>query len=480
MSSLLDGSYVEELHNYMLFNKLNNAQPITLLDMRTSYDEFNMKRIRGSFHCPTVDSAMTQAKKSLFGEDETLFKTVKGMKYFGFLFPSNYSDDMKGELYSKLNSLITDNQGSIIAADLCQEFIAPTTLFPTVDQTQGNDDMTNTQSVEPTKESATSSNFKVKVYSLPDVDSFLQNYELCDVLFESGTTKRSVRNQYFATELIPNFLYLGDYENATNVEQLKAMQITHIIDATYEHLSEQKALSLGIKYLPVDIWDIEDADISTFLPMTNEFITQAMAENEASISNNEPKSNRVLVHCRAGWSRSPSIVIAFLMKFWNTTLLTTTRQVVKQRPMVCPNSGFRTQLISYEKDRLELLQHANLPHHHLLHLCTNEEELRLAICQESCLWVSSVAIETEFDRIPINAFKAKSAMKASMYPEHDVNDTNNIKPKKPFLKRGEGKKTGPVKSISKVKLTSRGSTSAVPSTADEEGAAGVESSSVQD
>ena len=55
----------------------------------------------------------------------------------------------------------------------------------------------------------------------------------------------------------------------------------------------------------------------------------------------------VLVHCRAGVSRSASIVIAYLMKELKLDFNTAYKLVLAARPIVSPNEGFEKQLRFY-------------------------------------------------------------------------------------------------------------------------------------
>jgi len=72
------------------------------------------------------------------------------------------------------------------------------------------------------------------------------------------------------------------------------------------------------------------------------FITSCLdfLETTLSVSSN----NKVLVHCRAGVSRSASVVIAFLMKHENISFDDALETVRNARPRVHPNRGFRSQL----------------------------------------------------------------------------------------------------------------------------------------
>ncbi|KAL3831706.1 hypothetical protein ACJMK2_023425 [Sinanodonta woodiana] len=57
----------------------------------------------------------------------------------------------------------------------------------------------------------------------------------------------------------------------------------------------------------------------------------------------------VLVHCNAGVSRSATIVIAYLMQFREMKYQEAFNYLKEKRPAICPNEGFRTQLLQFEK-----------------------------------------------------------------------------------------------------------------------------------
>ncbi|PPQ97720.1 hypothetical protein CVT26_001910 [Gymnopilus dilepis] len=60
--------------------------------------------------------------------------------------------------------------------------------------------------------------------------------------------------------------------------------------------------------------------------LADEFIDSARASN-----------GKILVHCRAGMSRSPSIVAAYLMKRYNMSLKQALGMCIRARPRVNPN-----------------------------------------------------------------------------------------------------------------------------------------------
>ncbi|CAO3640568.1 unnamed protein product [Cunninghamella blakesleeana] len=81
-------------------------------------------------------------------------------------------------------------------------------------------------------------------------------------------------------------------------------------------------------------------------PETNiiEWFSEAIAFIEESINNKEP----ILVHCLAGVSRSPTMVIAYIMAKeqlrWKIALV----KIKQVRPFIDPNTGFKNQLQLYQ------------------------------------------------------------------------------------------------------------------------------------
>ncbi|CUG94006.1 dual specificity protein phosphatase, putative, partial [Bodo saltans] len=81
---------------------------------------------------------------------------------------------------------------------------------------------------------------------------------------------------YYASEVIPQLLYLGDFENGQSKAQLQALQITHVIDATNVMSSKQSAKEIGINYLAVNVEDRPDANIAQFFDSVIDFVKVAL------------------------------------------------------------------------------------------------------------------------------------------------------------------------------------------------------------
>ena len=110
------------------------------------------------------------------------------------------------------------------------------------------------------------------------------------------------------TELIENFLYLGSSQTSKNIDGLRSLQITHIVNLA------------GKCHYPSEftygIFHIEDGlsknKLDKNLPLILQFIDQARQGNS---------SHRVLIHCRGGISRTPFIAILYLMHSMNMPLI---------------------------------------------------------------------------------------------------------------------------------------------------------------
>ena len=65
--------------------------------------------------------------------------------------------------------------------------------------------------------------------------------------------------------------------------------------------------------------------------------------------NVKTSGGRVLVHCRAGVSRSATVCMAYIMKTLDYDLKSAYDFVKSRRPCVSPNSHFMNQLLEFEK-----------------------------------------------------------------------------------------------------------------------------------
>jgi len=119
---------------------------------------------------------------------------------------------------------------------------------------------------------------------------------------------------------------------------MTALGITHMISV----MERTPTTTPHVPKFHVPIADSWDADILIYLDRTTEFIRQALADNE---------SNKVLVHCFQGVSRSATVVCAYVIaQAANPMTAAEAIDFVRaKRGIVSPNPGFRTQLATYSE-----------------------------------------------------------------------------------------------------------------------------------
>ncbi|KAH3756254.1 dual specificity protein phosphatase 1 [Pelomyxa schiedti] len=140
-----------------------------------------------------------------------------------------------------------------------------------------------------------------------------------------------------APDLVMDQLYLGDEKDAYTKMTLARLNITHVVTVTNvpDFTVYRDLFPPNVKCLVVDIDDRADQNISQYFNQTNAFIEAGR------------RVGNVLVHCVYGISRSASIVIAYVMSTRCLDFATAFRMVHRCRPIICPNVGFRHQLINY-------------------------------------------------------------------------------------------------------------------------------------
>jgi len=131
-----------------------------------------------------------------------------------------------------------------------------------------------------------------------------------------------------------DFMYLGSEWNASNLEELQANGVTHILNVTREI---DNFFPAGFRYLNIREYDVEETDLLQYWNTTYRFCRECLQAGGV-----------VLVHCKMGISRSASTVIAFAMKHFCWSLETALSHTASLRAVVNPNPAFRQQLVTYE------------------------------------------------------------------------------------------------------------------------------------
>ncbi|XP_059662923.1 protein-tyrosine-phosphatase IBR5 [Cornus florida] len=166
---------------------------------------------------------------------------------------------------------------------------------------------------------------------------------ICGHRMSVVSEKSSIQVSAFPSEILPEFLYLGSYDNASRSELLKTQGISRVLNTvpscqnlyknsfTYHCLQDDKTLQFddGIQ-----------------------FIEQC-----------ERDKARVLVHCMLGKNKSPAVVIAYLMKSKGWRLAQSYQWVKERRPSVELTQDVYQQLQEYEQKifAMPVLQSTGVP-----------------------------------------------------------------------------------------------------------------------
>ena len=130
-------------------------------------------------------------------------------------------------------------------------------------------------------------------------------------------------------------LFLGDWNCARNISCLRSLGVSHILCvAQFPHPYPSE-----FTYLSVPIRDADHEQIIDHFSSACNFIRDAM----------ESQHGRILVHCRAGVSRSVSVVAAYIIWKFRLNWKSALDLVIHHRSCACPNDGFRRQLFQWEE-----------------------------------------------------------------------------------------------------------------------------------
>ena len=121
-------------------------------------------------------------------------------------------------------------------------------------------------------------------------------------------------------------IYLSNYYNI-KLDILIKLNIKAIIN-----LSQIKFEYFNFEYLEINVFDDENSNISKFFHTTNKFII-----------NNLIKNNNILIYCFEGKSRSPTIILAFLIKKRKYNYEDAIN-LIKSKTKIDINEGFINQL----------------------------------------------------------------------------------------------------------------------------------------
>lgn len=146
------------------------------------------------------------------------------------------------------------------------------------------------------------------------------------------------------TQILP-FLFLGSAKASKDAEGLKALGISHIVNLAGKSLYPDRFV-----YIQAHIKDSEDVRLVLFsvsgssLILSQAELFPSLPLLCAQLDEIGAKGGRVLVHCLGGISRSPAVVVGYLMHRGRITYADALKLVREKRKAAHPNRNFEEQL----------------------------------------------------------------------------------------------------------------------------------------
>lgn len=128
-------------------------------------------------------------------------------------------------------------------------------------------------------------------------------------------------------------LFLSGADAPLNAALVSQKGITLIVNATLSHACPAYP---GVECVRVPVPDLPSSRLGDHFDRVADRI-------------HGNRAGGTLVHCAAGMSRSPALVMAYLMRYRGVTLSQAHRWVQESRPYVRLNAGFWEQLLQYER-----------------------------------------------------------------------------------------------------------------------------------
>jgi protein-tyrosine phosphatase len=141
-------------------------------------------------------------------------------------------------------------------------------------------------------------------------------------------------------QIIPN-LWLGELLSERELIENNFTHVLSIYDKQPDFIDSPHFITKWI-----NIKDNGSENISDYFEECSEFIHNVLQSG-----------GKIYVHCQFGFSRSPAIVIAYIMRYGicldeprNFSFYDALEFVSAKRPVICPNFGFNISLQKYEKE----------------------------------------------------------------------------------------------------------------------------------
>lgn len=150
-------------------------------------------------------------------------------------------------------------------------------------------------------------------------------------------------------------IYLSSIELLNDVESLKQQKISHILSVVPGDIPNTK----DFHHEQISINDDDQSIILSHFQKSFEFINSCLYPNtnEDQINVKTPHSGSILIHCHEGMSRSVSVLVGYLMKYYKLSL-DQAIYAINRRKEIQINPWFYQQLELYQEIGCDLRHHS--------------------------------------------------------------------------------------------------------------------------
>ena len=181
-------------------------------------------------------------------------------------------------------------------------------------------------------------------YKMPTI-STTEEDELIFRKIRNAVRKPSYGSNRSATRILPH-LYIGNYDNAENIDALDTLRITHVLNmAAYSRFGSPYGPGINIQYKQFFADDCEGYDILQHFTAAKHFVDDARASR-----------GKCLVHCAMGINRSGAICAAYLMVHDDIGAIEACERIKALRGSFLCNTSFQRQLVKFAR-RTGLIKH---------------------------------------------------------------------------------------------------------------------------
>ncbi|WAQ91961.1 hypothetical protein PtA15_15A354 [Puccinia triticina] len=173
-----------------------------------------------------------------------------------------------------------------------------------------------------------------------------------------GSPSTNPEIHFKVSTIIPSFLYLGpEPSKETDFAELDRLGIQRILNTALECVDEEELIRTRYpfirKYFQIPLRDfVEETGVQKGIDQANRVLNDAFLHSAPTY-----------VRCKAGKSRSVTIVLAYLIHRYRWSLKKVYAHVSERRAGICPNIGFLAELMSFEQRELMPKTHSVLGPH---------------------------------------------------------------------------------------------------------------------